>query len=279
MTGTVRATVVMSAFNAGRTIGDALESYRSQTVDDIEIMVFDDGSTDDTAAVVRAIDDPRIRLLGTGTNVGRSIGRDTCVRSATSDVIVVADADDIAHAHRIAAHLRVLSHLPDAVATFGRLRELRPSGPVVNERFPDTPDAVDAMFRRGQMPVAHPASAFRRDWYLSVGGYDPEIRWCEDYDLFARGWTPGSVVPDATVLLDYAIDGVVRPWTYWWHNERHRTAVNARIADAGPAAGTTPFAPYLAASSTIARRVHETARWAAVSARDTALACRAARAA
>jgi glycosyltransferase involved in cell wall biosynthesis len=261
----------MSAHNAVSTILPAVRSLLDQTEVALEVVVFDDGSTDGTDLAVRSLVDPRLRVLRSPENVGRSVGRDRAIRATTADVIAIADADDVALPGRLAAHVRQLRDNADADVTFGQLVEQRGSRMVLADRFPSVPDAVDAMFERGQMPVAHPACAFRRTWYLETGGYDPEVRWCEDYDLFARGWRPGLVVPDPTPLVVYTSPGAVRPWRYWWENERHRRAITARVrASDRPRVGTTSIAPYLGAASTPPRRAVEALRYVAVSARDAA---------
>jgi glycosyltransferase involved in cell wall biosynthesis len=262
---------VMSAHNAVGTIIPAVRSLLDQTEVALEVVVFDDGSTDGTDLALRSLVDPRLRVLRSPRNVGRSVGRDRAIRATTADVIAIADADDVALHGRFAAHVRQLRDNSDADVTFGKLVLQRGSRMVLADRFPSTPDAVDAMFERGQMPVAHPACAFRRKWYLETGGYDPEVRWCEDYDLFARGWHPGLVVPDPTPLVVYTSPGAVRPWRYWWENERHRRAITARVrAGDRSRAGTTSIAPYLRAASTPPRHAVEALRYVAIAARDAA---------
>ena len=269
MTGRPDIAVVMSAYNAVDTIIPAVRSLLDQTEVAVEVVVFDDGSTDGTDLALGSLADPRLRVIRSPHNVGRSVGRDRAIRATTAAVIAIADADDVALPGRLAAHVRQLRGNPHAVATFGRLVEQRGSRTILADRFPPDSDAVDAMFERGQMPVAHPASAFRREWYLDTGGYDPQIRWCEDYDLFARGWRPGAVVPDPAPVVVYASPGAVRPWRYWWENERHRRAITARVLAAGRSrAGATPIAPYLRAASAPPRRAVEVLRYVAVSARD-----------
>jgi len=267
-----RITFVMSAFNAENTIAKAVEYTLNQTVPELELIVFDDGSTDGTAAVLAGIRDGRLRILRSGHNVGRAAGRDACIRAARAEVIAIADADDLSMPHRALHHLAVLAQHPDAQITFGALRCVNSVGTALPAPgFPVLGSDVDQAFHRGQMGIAHPASAFRRRWYAETGGYDRALRWCEDYDLFARGHRPGITIPDPAVLVEYASPGAVRPWNYWWQSERHRRAINARIARHGPrdALSHDP-APFLRAVSGPHHRLQEYLRWLLVSARDTA---------
>ena len=87
--------VVIPAFNAAGSVGTAIESCQRQTLGDIEILVVDDGSSDDTVAIVRAYTkDPRIRLVELGANRGVSFARNAALDHATGSWIATLDADD-----------------------------------------------------------------------------------------------------------------------------------------------------------------------------------------
>lgn len=91
-----RVSVLIAAYNAAAYIEQALDSVVAQTIDDWEILVADDGSSDDTCAVVerRAVADPRIRLLRAERNGGPSAARNRAIDDARGDWVAVLDADD-----------------------------------------------------------------------------------------------------------------------------------------------------------------------------------------
>lgn len=91
-----RVSILIPAYNAEETIGDALDAAQSQTVGDIEIIVIDDGSTDRTADLVasRAQNDPRIRLLRLERNKGPAAARNAGIALGQSEWIALLDADD-----------------------------------------------------------------------------------------------------------------------------------------------------------------------------------------
>jgi glycosyltransferase involved in cell wall biosynthesis len=95
--------VVIPACNAGGTIGETLDSVISQSYRPMEIIVVDDGSTDDTAAVVRRrmAEIPFLRLL-TQANQGVSAARNTGIRAARGAFIAFIDADDLWHRDKVA---------------------------------------------------------------------------------------------------------------------------------------------------------------------------------
>lgn len=97
-----RASFVIPAYNAERWISKTLHSCRTQTIKPIEIIVVNDGSTDDTRLIVEwhAKEDKRVRLLDQ-ENLGRSAARNRGNDLAQSDLILVLDADDMATRNRV----------------------------------------------------------------------------------------------------------------------------------------------------------------------------------
>jgi glycosyltransferase involved in cell wall biosynthesis len=103
--------VIVPAFNAATYLGAALDSLRAQTVRDLEIIVIDDGSTDDTAAVARrcAAEDPRIRVISHEKPSGRPANaRNAGIRVARGKYIALLDADDTCIPTRIETGVRAM---------------------------------------------------------------------------------------------------------------------------------------------------------------------------
>jgi len=97
----------MPALNAEMYISEAIRSVLSQSVRDIELVVVDDGSTDRSAEVVKAIDDPRIRLIREEQNRGVSSALDRGIQEAGSDTIAVIGADDVYGPTKLEEQLQV----------------------------------------------------------------------------------------------------------------------------------------------------------------------------
>ena len=92
----VRVSVVVPAYNAGTSLERAVHSALDQDLADIEVLVINDGSSDNTAALAAtlAAQDPRVRVLGDGRNYGVSVARNTGFAAARGDWIAVLDGDD-----------------------------------------------------------------------------------------------------------------------------------------------------------------------------------------
>jgi glycosyltransferase involved in cell wall biosynthesis len=258
-----RFSIVIAAYNAQGTLRRAIDSCLEQRTEEaFEVLVVDDGSSDDTAAVAGSFGDA-VRLLTFRQNRGRSAARNAGVAAAQGTFIVPCDADDRMLPGRLAAHADALDADPSAEVVFGRCLGVHPGGQRLWPSTPLTARGVDEAFERGRMGVNHGASAFRRSWFDTVGGYDEEIRVAEDFDLFLRGWRPGAYVPHDDVVLEWTLSGRFPEWRYWWENERHHRAVVARAAHP-----TEPFAQHLQRASRPVVRGLEALRWSAASVRD-----------
>lgn len=97
--------VVMPAYNARRTIREAVDSVLAQTFRDLELVVCDDGSTDGTLEALAGIDDPRLRRVRLAANAGQGAARDRAIAETSAPWIAVIDADDAWQPERLAALL------------------------------------------------------------------------------------------------------------------------------------------------------------------------------
>src|SRR5512140_2808389 len=114
---TMLVSVVMPAYNAERTVREAVDSVLSQTGAELELIAVDDGSTDGTLAVLSAIDDPRLVIVS-GRNAGAAAARNRGIARARGGTVAFIDADDVWLAGKLAAQLAALSRSPAAAAAF-----------------------------------------------------------------------------------------------------------------------------------------------------------------
>jgi glycosyltransferase involved in cell wall biosynthesis len=103
-----RVTVIVPAYNSAATIGTALRSLADQTWTNLEVLVVDDCSTDDTVKIVEGFctSDQRFRLIRQPVNRGSYAARNAALKQATGDYITINDADDWAHPQRIEVQMR-----------------------------------------------------------------------------------------------------------------------------------------------------------------------------
>lgn len=113
----VRVTVLIPTYDYGPFIGEAIDSVRRQTLDDLEILVVDDGSTDETPEVLAAIEDSRLRVIRT-SNRGPAPARNTGLEAARGQYLAYLDADDRWRPDKLARQVALLEAEPDVDYVF-----------------------------------------------------------------------------------------------------------------------------------------------------------------
>jgi PAS domain S-box-containing protein len=189
--------VVIPTYNYARFVSAAVESALAQTYAACEVIVIDDGSTDDTRAVL-APQNERIRYLYQ-ENQGLSAARNTGIRAAQGDYIALLEADDLWHPAKLEAQMRYLADHPEVgLLACDRVKEVPPPWPAVDlapalsARDITLEDLVLAS-RFGPSSVVIARECFNR-----VGYFDPALRSVEDREMWLR---IASVYPIRTLRL------------------------------------------------------------------------------
>ncbi len=152
-------TVLITLYNKGPYVEEAVRSVLSQTFTDFELVVVDDGSTDDGPRRVSALNDPRIRLLLSERNTGRPAAANRGYDAARGTYIAVMDADDVMHPERLAKHYAFLDAHPAVGAVGSQLPAF--GGDSRTYATPSDDAACRAIMLFG-MPVTYGATTFRR---------------------------------------------------------------------------------------------------------------------
>lgn len=189
-----RQSVIVPVRNGAAYIAEAIGSALPQLSADDEIVVVDNGSTDDTIAVVRALGDPRVRLIEEA-RPGPAAARNAGLRVATGTLISFLDHDDRWPEGRNAGLLAALAADPDADDAYGRLRVLVEPG-ADDQGFA----ALDGQFTPSVVLHVH---LFRRAIIDRTGPMDETMPLGSDADYLARLQQAGmrSVVYDGDTSL------------------------------------------------------------------------------
>ena len=181
--------VVIPAYNAEATIGEAIESLTTQTVAPYEIIVVDDGSADATQSIVRSYRQVQyVRIAHAGEAAARNRG----LESATGDFYAPFDADDIAEPERIQLLGEAAAQRPDLdmlTTDVWFLRDNRISGRFFEANVFEIQDQRTAILERCFMALP----AMRRQSLVAQGGYDAELQIAEDWDCYLRMLHGGAV--------------------------------------------------------------------------------------
>jgi glycosyltransferase involved in cell wall biosynthesis len=195
----VNVSVVIPCRNGESTLGAQLSSLvAQQTMCSFEVIVADNGSTDNTAEVVRQFSrrDPRVRLVDASHRVGSNAARNVGVRAARADLILMCDADDVVQPGWIDALWRALHNGAQCVG--GGVDYVLPDGqPGHRER---------KLYLSGSSPVPYALTAncgFVLDAFTSIGGFDEHFSvGADDIEFFWRTAAAGyplTLVPEAVI--------------------------------------------------------------------------------
>lgn len=195
--------VIMPSYNRADLIGESIESMLSQTVPPIELIVVDDGSTDETVSVIKSFGE-RVHLIQQA-NAGPGVARNTGLAAASGDFVQFFDSDDLATPNKLECQLTALAETGGDLAY----------GPWMQASLIDGEVRYDGMVRQ-QAPIGRsPLSTLMRGWLtlmqcclvrrtllMRVGGYPTDKRTGEDVELLFR------LILDGAKLV-YAPGGLV----------------------------------------------------------------------
>lgn len=180
--------VIMTVYNTERYLKDAIESILIQTLCDFELIIVDDGSTDNSHALLRdlAAQDKRIKLIYQ-TNAGIGAATRRAIEESKGSYIAIMDSDDISLPKRLALQKQFLDKHPIIDAVGSQWRMLGIDGQNVGtDTHPTDPEIVSTLMY-AYFSLHHPTTMIRREAILKVGGYSAD-RSClvPDYDIFMR---------------------------------------------------------------------------------------------
>lgn len=178
--------VVLPAYNARKFIEQAVQSILDQSFSDFELLVIDDGSTDGTTEILKAITDPRLRLIRHKTNCGLIHVLNEGIAEAKGEFIARMDADDIAEPGRLETQVQFLEKHPQIGIVGSAIRIIDCNGDMGQTYlFPESHVLVEwsmSFF----CPIAHPTVMVRASVIRQHGGYSFNAIHAEDYDLWTR---------------------------------------------------------------------------------------------
>ena len=189
MSGVPAVSVVLATYNQARWLAGAIETVRAQTFPDWELLVADDGSTDETGAVVaRHAADTRIRHLP-GPHAERCVARNRALAVARGDLVAFLDTDDRWHPEKLARQVAALEGTPVAGFCYTVARFVDAEDQPLPIRKPPVALAGNlfSALLHGNFVILASVVA-RRKLVMDVGGFDETLAvcGCEDWDLWIR---------------------------------------------------------------------------------------------
>lgn len=204
-----RLSVIMPVYNASRFLPAALDSVLAQKFGDFEFLIHDDGSRDDSWAILcdYAACNPRIRI-SRGPNQGLPHTLNHMIGLAKAPLIARFDSDDICLPDRFERQVARFDRNSDLVVSGGAAQIIDADDRPISVKFlPLTHDDIDSLNLRGKTSFQHPSVMMRRDAVLAAGGYHPDFHGAEDHDLWLRMAEIGRLENLPDVLIRYRIHG------------------------------------------------------------------------
>lgn len=192
--------VIMPVYNRAEFVTDAIASVLAQSYPDFELIVIDDGSTDGTAAAVKAVDDDRIRPITLPENSGPSAARNAGLAAAQGEIIAYLDSDNAWDDRYLAAVVGAFKTLPDADAVY--------SGIMLYRHTDSSPFAVRyGHYHRALLEnnnyIDMNIFSHRRRLMDRISGFDRTLKRYEDHDFILRAAEAGTVYSVPVLLCRY----------------------------------------------------------------------------
>ena len=186
MSHTPLVSVVIPVFNGASFIGRAVDSVLAQTCTDLEIIIVDDGSTDDTPAVLERLSQmPRVLCLHQA-NAGPAQARNVGVQAGKGKYIAFLDCDDIWFPTKLEAQVAILRGKSQPGLVHSNYEVIGPTGKIIQHaKAGRSQDVFHQVFTGGQAPLLS-TTIMSRALLEEVGGFDSNLWVSEDADLILR---------------------------------------------------------------------------------------------
>lgn len=197
-----KVSIVIPVFNDEAHVADAIESALAQTLEDIEVVVVDDGSTDGTPDILRRYENKVV--LVTQENEGAGGSRNAGIRVSRGEYLSFLDSDDMFMPEKSAIQAALLDKHPEVGLVYGVCQAISGIDDSVITRTRVERSTRDRS--KGPFPPTYPTPAFmaRREWLEKVGGFDKEMSRAMDADLRLRLWAAGCVfMPHKDLVTSY----------------------------------------------------------------------------
>lgn len=177
--------VVIATYNSGDYLRAAIDSVLSQTIADLELLVIDDGSTDDTRALVASISDPRLTYIWQ-RNAGQTSAKNHGVRKARGEFIGFCDGDDYWYPNKLELQLPLFERDPRVAVVYSAADTIDEHGNPIEAEVAEAfrGDITHELFLRNFVPFG--TSLVRRGCMEEVGGFDESLSMGIDWDLWLR---------------------------------------------------------------------------------------------
>lgn len=182
-----KLSIIIPSYNSAPYLEESINSVLKQFFVDFELIVIDDGSTDNTQAILKKYIDTRLHILSNNKNLGIVASLNRGIAQASGEYIIRFDADDVMLAGRLEKQSRFLDDNPNVVVVGSWAETINENGEHLGTyNYPPQDDAVIRKYILKHNPFIHPSTAIGREALLKAGSYRQAFSHIEDYELWTR---------------------------------------------------------------------------------------------
>jgi glycosyltransferase involved in cell wall biosynthesis len=211
-----KISVIVPTRNRRHVLPRAIASVLAQDECDFELIVVDDGSTDDTSTYLASLSDPRVRVVRPEHNVGTAAARNLGLGAARADIVALLDDDDVYLPRRLSAPLAILARRPGVVCTLSSAIKINPTGTELAQ-MPDLTlpaPAFEWALICDLVGVEGTSITVRRAAALEAGAFSAGMRWMEDREFLIRlaRLGGGTLIAEPLWQKHWSDDGLSNQW-------------------------------------------------------------------
>lgn len=205
--------ICIASYNHENFVAKCIESALKQTLADIEIIIVDDCSSDQTFQIVSGFTDHRIKYSRNSANMGVSFSLNRAISQASSPIICISGSDDIFHHKRVERQYEFLSRAADVPIVFSDVEIIDASGTVTSRVQGMNSQQLESQSRNrwlseffhGKNRLFAPTAMFKKDAFERLGGFDPRLLQTQDLDLWIRFALAGEIGIITEKLMQYRV--------------------------------------------------------------------------
>jgi len=196
----LKITIGIPCYNAEMFLAQSIVSVINQTFRDWELVIVDDGSTDQSLSIAKSFNDERIRIITDGTNKGISYRLNQLIQEAKGEFFCRMDADDIMFPDRLKIQLKYFLDNPEIDVVGSYAVVIDEDSKILGLRKSTIPNHINECFKA--VPFIHPTVMGKTNWFRKYG-YTNDLKGVEDADLWIRSFSHSKFAIIQKPLLFY----------------------------------------------------------------------------
>lgn len=201
-----KISVILPVYNSETTIEAAVKSILSQSFKDFELIIINDGSSDDTEQIINSFKDKRIKYIKNVKNIGLIASLNIGIKFSSSEYIARMDSDDISHPSRLKKQILFLKNNPKIDILGTGIFIIDKNNKILKKKFFPKNDKLIKLTMPLYCCVCHATVMMKKTLFTDIGYYNNNCEYVEDYALWLRAFQKNKTFFNLPKLLYYVRD-------------------------------------------------------------------------